>query len=516
MKARLTRTIGLSLVMLGLSGQEGPNIFQLWVPDFFDAPLSGKNAVVELPDRPLRRLRILVRGAQERNLNPGRYRVFVNGKGLGNVFEERTVLEGTMLVMEPETLRKRPDELFDPRENAIEITAEDRRGRRYYQNWILRTHDSSRNSMFGYVSTVSPDDPQGTPPDIILAEPASPIILRPGQPSTKVTLRGQLSRGASLFIGGRMASPAGASAINKFELAETVSAPAKELILEAKDDRGNSRKVIIPIHIPGSPVKAPRFGGQKYAILVGVSRFGSGKQAPPSLPAAAAEVREIGRQLESGAGFKPENIRILTDDKATLESVRIAFGDFAAKAQSNDLLFIYIATHGVHDPRPNRVDQLFLTLHGTQMPLMDSTALSFPDLEMLLNRSVRTSNCFLVFDVGHELNDEWRFRAGRNLVNNHVLNLFSDKQGWSVLVSGSSDEISVKGGAKGSEDPPLLFPATLAKALSGPADLNRDGVITARELFSFVVEGVKTESGGKQTPRFRAGIQSGDQPLTGK
>ena len=146
--------------------------------------------------------------------------------------------------------------------------------------------------------------------------------------------------------------------------------------------------------------------------------------------------------------------------------------------------------------------------------MIDATALAFSDLEILLNRSVRTNQCFLIFDVGHEMSDAWLFRAGRNLVNNHVLNLFGDKPGWSVLVSGSSGEIA--GERQMSGHASSLFSYWLAQALGGAADLNGDHVVTAKELFAFVSEKVKTESQGAQQPRYRLPAQAAEQALGGQ
>lgn len=507
------RRLALVLLWLGLSGQESPGVFQLLLPDFFETSFSGANTLIELPDRPIRRLSILVKDAQKRNINPGRYRIFVNGKGLGNVIEERTTVDGALLVMEPEALRKRPDELFDPRENAIEITAEDRRGRIYYQNWILRVNDVDRNALFGYASVVSPDDPRAIPPDLVIIEPKTPPVLKANQPQARVVIRGRLSPGATLRVNDQVALTGKLDALATFEYAATVTARQHELILDASDAKGNSRKVIIPVYGPPAAVPHVRFNGQKYAVLVGVSRFGATSQSPPPLPLAAADAQEFSRVLERQAGFKRDNIRLLIDDKATVEQVRTAFSDFTAKAQSNDMLVIYIVTQGLHDPRPNRVNKLYLALSGTQLATLDSTALPFSDLEILLNRSVRTDNCFLIFDVGHELNDDWNFRAGRNLVNNHVLNLFSDKPGWSVLVSASSAEVA---GDAGGSTASSLFGHWLTQGLSGAADLNGDGVVTGKELFAFVSESVKRDSQGKQQPRFKTASQGADAPIGDK
>jgi hypothetical protein len=494
-----------------LTAQEAPSVFELFLPDFFETSFAGTKTLIELPDRPIRRLNILVRDAQKRNINPGRYRISVNGKGLGNVFEERTTLDGALLVMDPETLRRRPDELFDSRENAVEIVAEDRRGRVYYQNWILRVNDAQRNALFGYSSSVSPEDPRAVPPDLIVTEPTVPPRLKGNETSAKVVLKGHISAEATLRVNGQTVVSAASAGGANFEYVANVAREQHELVLDAVDAKAGSRRVVIPVF--GGPRASPqaRFVGQKYAVLIGVSRFGTTKDAVPPLPLSSADVNELARTLKEKAGFRPENIRVLTDEGATIEQVRVALSDFASKPQANDLLLLYIATHGMHDPRPNREGMLYLALYGTQIATIDSTALPLSDLEILLNRSVRTDQCFLVFDVGHELNEEWRFRAGLSLVNNHVLNLFRDKAPWSVLVSGSSGQVS--GGQRGSGTISSVFSYWLSQGFGGAADLDGDGVVTAKELFGFVSEKVNEESQGNQQPRFRLSAQAGQQPL---
>ena len=94
---------------------------------------------------------------------------------------------------------------------------------------------------------------------------------------------------------------------------------------------------------------------------------------------------------------------------------------------------------------------------------------------------------------------------------NAVLNLFNDKPGLSVLVSGSSDETS-----KAHEGTSTMFSHWLADALGGAADLNGDRIVSAQELFSFVAENVKLESKGTQQPRFRLSKDGGVQPLAAR
>jgi hypothetical protein len=242
---------------------------------------------------------------------------------------------------------------------------------------------------------------------------------------------------------------------------------------------------------------------------MGISRYGDAKDAPSPLPSAAIDAREMARSLQENAGFRKENIRLLIDEQATKAQIRGGFSDFAASPQGDDLLVIYIAGHGLHDPRPGKSDRMYLAPYGTQLSQIDSTAITFDDLEMWLSRYVKCNHTFLIFDVAHEVQgDYWKF-SGRNLVNNHLLNLFSDQAGRAILVSGSAGEVS-RNNADGSSP---AFTRWVSRALGGEADLNQDHVVTADELFKFVTEKVREETNGNQTPRSRLPQKNGSTPL---
>ncbi|MBI1786851.1 MAG: caspase family protein [Acidobacteria bacterium] len=507
--ARILAAVGM--VAYGIPGEEPPRHFQLFLPDFFESPFEGKDALIELPNRPIQRLSILVLQAQERNISTGTIRVWINGKGMGNVLEATGVEKGTMLVMDPTALRKRPDELFDPKENTIEVLAEDKRGRRYYQNWVLRVSERE-NVFFAYSGTISPDDPRGVPPDFTFDEPRTPPVIRLGQTHLSVPIKGTLSAagaGVATSLNGGAFLETTPRATVSFSRTIVVDKSIRELTLEAVDRKGNRRKVMIPVILQSAQPSKVRFAGQRYALVIGISRYGSGPDAPPALFSAAADAADFAAQLETRAGFPKENVRLLVDEKATLEQVRVAFYDFVAKARAEDLLLIHISAHALHDPRPGKSEKLFLACFGTRLSMLDSTAVSFTDLEMLLNRAIRSNQTLLVFDVGHELNAPWKY-PGKSMVNNHVLNLFSGQAGRSVLVSGATDEVSQQretgGRLRG------VFSRWLGEAISGGADVNLDRVLTAAEVFRFVTEKVREETGGRQNPRFRLPVASAQTP----
>jgi|GEM_PF-2961021 len=504
----------VGLLVLGASwacAQEAPKYFELVLPDISESPIGGGKTLIEIPDRPIERLGIIALNAQQRNIVPGSYRVFVNGKGIGNVLDEKNIDIGTLLSMEPSNLRMRPDELFDPRENTIEITAADRRGRKYYQNWVIRSGGSS-NPYFTYSTTISPADPRGVPPDLALEQPSAPVVLEPGQAKVAVAVKGRLAAaapGATLTLNGGPLVPATAQPAVAFAQQVTVDRLAKELLFEATDRRGNKRRVSVPVIVKEKAPPKFRFAGQKYALLIGIAEYGTAKDAPPPLPGVMADVGELARLLETKAGFKKENIRLLANERATLGQIRVAYSDFVAKAQGTDMLVVYVAARGVHDPRSGKNSDLYLAVHGTSLNQLESTALSFSDIEMTMNRYVRCNQSFLIFDVGHELTGDWRF-PGRNVVNNHLLNLFEDQKGRSVIVSGSADEVSL-GSAEGQAAG--VFARALGQGLAGAADRNADGLVTGSELFRFVSDSVSRDSKGAQNPRFRLSKSNQDAPV---
>jgi hypothetical protein len=486
--------------------QEASKLFQLILPDFSEKAFDQSAATIEIASRPIRNLQIQVLESSAKNIGYGRISVRINGKGFGNAFDRKANLNGIVMVMNPQTLGLRPDQVFDPFENAIEVVAEDRKGRKYYHNWVVRVNEAAPTSLFTYTSAVSPDDATGFPPDLRIAEPTAPVAL--GQRATFKGTFGAAAPGTILKINGATVATA-AKPSGTFEHALAIAPTMKEVTVEAVDPKGNRRGAVIPIVRPAAGPK-PRFAGNRYAVVIGISDFGKSKEAPPRLPSAAADAGEIARVLEAN-GFAKDNIRLIRDEQATADQIRVAFSDFAAKAGPNDFLAVYVSTYGLHDPFTP--DHLYLAANGTQLKQVDVASVSIEELATRLMKSVRCNNTLLVFDVGHKLPEgDVRFPS-KNLINSHLVRLFAEDDGRAVLVSGSADEVGrtkeSSGGAVRS-----IFSEAVASAFEGnAADLNRDRVLTAEEMIRFVTEKVKQQTGGAQNPRFSLGKSPVAAPL---
>ena len=95
-----------------------------------------------------------------------------------------------------------------------------------------------------------------------------------------------------------------------------------------------------------SPVTAPGPVQQKWALVIGISRFTDSniprlKYTTADADAFAAELKDpaIGR-------FPAAHVHLLTDEQATTKNIKEGLNWIARHAKANDLVVIYVATHG--------------------------------------------------------------------------------------------------------------------------------------------------------------------------
>jgi hypothetical protein len=97
------------------------------------------------------------------------------------------------------------------------------------------------------------------------------------------------------------------------------------------------------------PPSTPAVAGpvqSKWALIVGISHFAD--RAVPTLNYTTQDASAFAAALKDpNAGrFPAENVRVLTDDQATTRNIKEQLNWIARRAQPNDLVVIYVATHG--------------------------------------------------------------------------------------------------------------------------------------------------------------------------
>ena len=98
--------------------------------------------------------------------------------------------------------------------------------------------------------------------------------------------------------------------------------------------------------MPAAPPVKPGPIQQKWALVVGIGHFTDAKI--PQLNYTGADATAFAAALKdpSIGGFPAVNVHVLTDDQATTKNIKEELNWIARHAQTNDLVVIYVATHG--------------------------------------------------------------------------------------------------------------------------------------------------------------------------
>ena len=236
-------------------------------------------------------------------------------------------------------------------------------------------------------------------------------------------------------------------------------------------------------------------GGKTYALLVGISKY----QKPElSLQFAHADASVFGELLQSprGGGLPPDDVLLLTDEKATTAAVRNGFQDFLKRrAGKNDTVIILIAGHGTVEV-PGSKNAFILTYDSDPQDLK-STALPMAELQSLFEEQLAKVGRVLLFvDV---------CKAGtigtihNTSVSANVQQLGDVQGDLFGLLASRPKEVSLEGPQFGGGHG--VFSYYVIKGLEGAADQNNDGVVDANELIKYVNDNVPMATDNKQHPR---------------
>jgi Caspase domain len=250
-----------------------------------------------------------------------------------------------------------------------------------------------------------------------------------------------------------------------------------------------------PSPVPtGSSVKYTPGYRKSWAVLIGINDY----QHWPKLQYAVNDARAV-ENLVRGLGF--DEVITILDGDATEQRIRYVLGDeLHAKTQDDDRVFIFFAGHGqTQDLQDDMKDGFIIPVDG-DLNNYYSTAISMQQLQRLADR-IRAKHILYVMDAcfsglllrlrGEALNDPPR-----------ELTTAPARQ---VLTAGKEGEKVAETGGHG------LFTKSLLSGLAGAADLNKDGYITASELYQYITPQVHEGSRNSQNPVFgRLGYGQGE------
>jgi hypothetical protein len=528
-----------SSMRLALDERDQRQPFVLELPDLGGQLITAPEAAI--PTANLHSIRLHLRQPFAARINYGKVYTKINGESAGPIQSSTASSNGNIFTCD---LDRYPRFRLRPGKNVIEISATANDGQTFYASYVLlaggRPTAASGSGGTSLAATATIESvPLATgadrePPSVHLISPNSALRLTAAGGTFKVSglvsdnsgsvasveINGQAAklspaaatRGLLLDLNARKSGAGGGAAAGarvaafEFERMLTLGADAASLIVEAKDGAGNVSRVSVPVRRRVAATSS-EFKGRKFALVVGVSRYKYAEGGLQNLNYADADARAVRDFLQrrEGGGFDPANISLLENEQATLEGVRAELARFLPLAGPNDLLFIFIAAHGGPDLYARQ--DLYFWLHDTRLSDMPRTGLRMTELKDTLDGRVRAGRVVAFIDTcysGGLSGDPLVATRGleNNLSNLYATKLFAE-EGRAVLTASDVNEMSQEskrwGGGHG------IFTWALLEGLSGSANLNGDRFITAGELFAYVHDRVRLETGFRQNPRSLSG-----------
>ena len=251
----------------------------------------------------------------------------------------------------------------------------------------------------------------------------------------------------------------------------------------------------------GEALVRPKIG-KRWAVVIGVSDYAD--KRIQALQFADDDARAMHAFLRSPAGgaIPEDQIRLLVNERATAAAIREALFVFLQQASEEDYVVVYVAAHGVPDPK--RAANLYILSYDTDLDAVAATAFPMWDFKTAVRRQIASERVVVIADACHSagaLIDDANPIAGA------FADLFSPSRRVTLSAS-DKNELSREGKEWGGGHG--VFTHALLEGLRGKADADGDGVITFVEAANYVERSVPALTGGKQNPK-RMGL--GDVPL---
>jgi uncharacterized caspase-like protein len=238
----------------------------------------------------------------------------------------------------------------------------------------------------------------------------------------------------------------------------------------------------------GLPAAEYRQGySSSYALVVGIDKY----RHWPHLEYAVKDAREVAALLET-KGFQ---MYVLTDENATRTNILRKLDAIEKSADVNSRVVVYFAGHGQTEDLSGGGER------GYIVPV-DAAAYNWKGTMLAMNRlnrrirQIKAKHIFLAFDACYSGLGLTRSIKRYPEQDPTYIRKMMQTRSIQILTAGSRSEQAIETEGHG------LFTEHLLAALSGRADINSDGYITATEIYATVRPGVTHQSDSRQTPQF--------------
>jgi uncharacterized caspase-like protein len=224
-----------------------------------------------------------------------------------------------------------------------------------------------------------------------------------------------------------------------------------------------------------------------HALVVGINSY----QHWPGLEYAARDAREMSGLLASH-GFQ---VHLLIDRQATKQKILAKLRAIGSSVDHNSRVVFYFAGHGQTEDLPGGRERGYLVPVDADAYDWQETMLSMEHLNLRMKR-LKAKHIFMAFDSCYSGLGLTRSMRQHPESGSAYIKKMMRSRSIQVLTAGSRSEQAIEAAGHG------LFTDHLLAALSGAADINGDGYITATEIYATVRPSITQKSYSRQTPQF--------------
>lgn len=235
-------------------------------------------------------------------------------------------------------------------------------------------------------------------------------------------------------------------------------------------------------------------GAKTFAVAVGISKY---QKLPQDnwLQYPDADAKEFAQLLASarGGSVPPDQIALLTNEQATTEAVRGALQTFLkTRPGKDDTVYILVAGHGTVDPTG-----AYILTYDSDPQNLAGTALPMAELHSVVEASLtKVGHVILLADVCRAAT----IAGQKTTTLGDVVQQIGEAPGELLgLMAARPRELSIEGPEYGGGHG--AFTWSVLRGLSGDADEDHDGSVSAGELIDFVTEDVPKLTRNRQHPR---------------
>ena len=493
-----------------------PAVFELELPDFHISPSSRSEFTVPSANATELFVHILKPAADV--IDYSAIRTSINGQAAGTISEVVSGLRGKIVKI---NLKSQPGYEFVTGRNAVEVWAQNRRGRMYYASFVVQTETANWNEDFIYQTQQSPEAKNVVPPQVVLLEPERVVEFPPMLKSMMVRISGIATASGSItrvsvdgkkvqlkpsqeMVTRQLTRVANRERSIAFETTALVNLNKTQIVVEAEDNSGSVARVLVPV-LTRRLVAATKAVGRKYALVIGISQYRNNLNGIRNLEYADVDARAIYDFLQrpEAGKFSAEDMLLLSNERATNAQIRQALTGFIAKPTADDLLLIFVAGHGAPDPAAK--ENLYVLAHDTSVDNMRDTALAMSELRRYVQQNIKSKRVILLLDTCHSagLSTDTTRDLGNNLSNLYLEKLLYQEEGRAIITSSDVNEPSHESERWGNGHG--VFTYYLLQGLKGSADTNRDKLVSVGELFRYVRQKVRLDTKFQQNPRMLIG-----------